>query len=308
METEKKENVKRARNFTDFDKNLLFEIVQKYMNIIENKKTDATNIKIKNEIWDSVKEEFNSNCQSGNRTSKQLHALYDGMKKKARKNLHEDKKELYKTGGGVFTPKSDTIDTKIVETLSTQFKPLENQFDSSANYLKQDVIYVLETGQNVENSVQQSKQQYLEIIGPQLDDSQHILVSKQGDIDKEPIEQLHVPPQIVSTPSTSVKKRNIHLNKSAEKRESSRESYLNKLSTRMIERKNRKDDIDTEITHKKVKILEVDEAIKKKELEAKTMEVEYLKVKYDMELQHMRSKHELELDLLKTELKIKKRI
>ncbi|KAJ8913097.1 hypothetical protein NQ315_006599, partial [Exocentrus adspersus] len=129
-------------------------------------------------------------------------------------------KEMYKTGGGVFTPKSDTIDTKIVETLSTQFKPLENQFDSSANYLKQ------------------------------------------GDIDKELIEQVRVLPQIASTPSTSVKKRNIHSNKSAEKKESSPESYLNKLFTRM-ERKNRKDDIDTEITHKKVKILEVDEAIKK---------------------------------------------
>ncbi|KAJ8913098.1 hypothetical protein NQ315_006600 [Exocentrus adspersus] len=75
METENKENVKRARNFSDFDKNLLFEIVQKYINIIENKQTDATNIKIKNEIWDS----------SGNRTSKQLHDLYDGIKKSKKK-------------------------------------------------------------------------------------------------------------------------------------------------------------------------------------------------------------------------------
>ncbi|KAJ8915537.1 hypothetical protein NQ315_012420 [Exocentrus adspersus] len=91
---------KRSRNFTDFDKNLLFEI-------------------------------------AGSRTSKQLHALYDGMKKKARKNMHEDKKEIYKTGGGQFTPKSDTLDTKIVETLAVQFKPLSNVFDSSATYIEE---------------------------------------------------------------------------------------------------------------------------------------------------------------------------
>lgn len=42
---------------------------------------------------------------------------------------------MYKTGGGVFVPKSDSLDTKIIQTMGVQFKPLENPFDSSAVYL-----------------------------------------------------------------------------------------------------------------------------------------------------------------------------
>lgn len=89
---DEKENVqKRSKNFTDFDKNVLFEITQQYKHVIENKRTDACNTKMKNETWELIKEKFNANCQSGKRTAKQLHALYDGMKKKARKNMLEDK-------------------------------------------------------------------------------------------------------------------------------------------------------------------------------------------------------------------------
>lgn len=42
--------MKRARNFSDFDINVLFGIVQNYLHIVENKKkTDDSIVKLKNE-------------------------------------------------------------------------------------------------------------------------------------------------------------------------------------------------------------------------------------------------------------------
>ena len=82
----------RSRNFSDFEKNLLFEIVRdKYLDIIENKKTDGTTIAKKQEAWEKIMHLYNCQAQTGKRSAKQLHALYDVMKKHARKNLHEDK-------------------------------------------------------------------------------------------------------------------------------------------------------------------------------------------------------------------------
>ncbi|KAJ8935905.1 hypothetical protein NQ314_012594 [Rhamnusium bicolor] len=48
---------------------------------IENKKTDATTIRHKNEDWAQITQKYNSNCQTGPRNQKQLHALYDILKK-----------------------------------------------------------------------------------------------------------------------------------------------------------------------------------------------------------------------------------
>lgn len=41
---------------------------------------------------------------------------------------------MYKTGGGTFCPKTTTVDEKVVALLTPQFKPLTNEFDSSAPY------------------------------------------------------------------------------------------------------------------------------------------------------------------------------
>ncbi|KAH1021729.1 hypothetical protein HUJ04_011213 [Dendroctonus ponderosae] len=103
--------------------------------IIENKKTDSTNAKLKSETWETIKEKFNASCQGEYRTAKQLHALYNGIKKKARKNLNDDRKEMYKTGRGISAAESNELDMKVVETLGVQFQPLTNPFDSSTKHI-----------------------------------------------------------------------------------------------------------------------------------------------------------------------------
>ncbi|KAK4882199.1 hypothetical protein RN001_005518 [Aquatica leii] len=125
----------RSRNFTEFEKNLLFEIVtNNYIDIIENKKTDGVSCAKKQVAWEEISVKFNSQAQTGPRTAKQLHSLYDILKKNARSNLHSDKRNLYKTGGGTFTPKSTILDEKIVALLKPQFQPLVNNSDSSQEY------------------------------------------------------------------------------------------------------------------------------------------------------------------------------
>ncbi|KAJ8952307.1 hypothetical protein NQ314_007563 [Rhamnusium bicolor] len=143
---------KRSRNFTDYDRNLLFELVIQYKHVLENKKTDGTSVKQKNEAWDEITLKYNSSCQTGPRNAKQLHALYDGIKKKARKNLHDDKKNLFQTGGGTFTPQSDELDLKIATILKPQYQALTNCFDSSAAYF-QGKLLLLSEKENIKSAI-----------------------------------------------------------------------------------------------------------------------------------------------------------
>lgn len=39
------------RNFTNFEREILLQLTEKYISIIENKKTNATTIKEKQETW-----------------------------------------------------------------------------------------------------------------------------------------------------------------------------------------------------------------------------------------------------------------
>jgi predicted dithiol-disulfide oxidoreductase (DUF899 family) len=82
----------RAKNFTENEKNALFEIVTtKYKGIIENKQLDAVTVAKRNLAWQEIAKQFNAQSHTGKRSAKQIHALYDNLKKTARSNLHSDK-------------------------------------------------------------------------------------------------------------------------------------------------------------------------------------------------------------------------
>jgi uncharacterized coiled-coil protein SlyX len=86
----------RAKNFTENEKNALFEIVTtKYKGIIENKQSDAVTIAKRNLAWQEIAKKLNAQSQIGKRSAKQIHALYDNLKKTARSNLHSDKVSVY---------------------------------------------------------------------------------------------------------------------------------------------------------------------------------------------------------------------
>lgn len=82
---------KRSANFTEHEKEVLVTLVQKYFDIIENKKTNAVFNKKKLECWEKLACEYNSTSTSGLRTGVQLKSAYEQFKKTAKQHKAQDK-------------------------------------------------------------------------------------------------------------------------------------------------------------------------------------------------------------------------
>lgn len=109
--TQKKND--RASNFGEKEVNILIDLIIKYRNIIESKRTDATSWKEKNEMWEQICSEFNSR-NSVVRTTKSLRSKYESFKKDLRKKKAKDKNLKFQTGGGnyievIYTPTEEKL-------------------------------------------------------------------------------------------------------------------------------------------------------------------------------------------------------
>ncbi|CAH1105737.1 unnamed protein product [Psylliodes chrysocephalus] len=96
-----KNKTTRAPNFSTREKHVLFDIISKYKDIIENKKTDASSTSDKLKAWARNSLEFNS--VSPNFVSRPILSLkkfYENKKKEVRKQVAEERKEVLLTGGG----------------------------------------------------------------------------------------------------------------------------------------------------------------------------------------------------------------
>lgn len=82
---------KRARNFSDYEVNVLLSLVRKYVRILEYKKTDSNTIRIKNNAWQQIAREYNNVNWREPRSAKMLKEKYVNMKKRMRKATIEDK-------------------------------------------------------------------------------------------------------------------------------------------------------------------------------------------------------------------------
>jgi predicted dithiol-disulfide oxidoreductase (DUF899 family) len=59
----------------------------KYKGIIENKQSDAVTVAKRNLAWQEIAKQFNAQSQTGKRSAKQIHALYDDLKQDREKQL-----------------------------------------------------------------------------------------------------------------------------------------------------------------------------------------------------------------------------
>nr|CAH7765791.1 unnamed protein product [Callosobruchus chinensis] len=66
--------------------------------VLENKKTDSTTWRQKDEAWDKITNYFNSQTTEYARTKESLRKFYDILKKNLRKDVAEEKREIFKTG------------------------------------------------------------------------------------------------------------------------------------------------------------------------------------------------------------------
>lgn len=68
--------------FSDFERKTLVNLVVKYREIVENKKTCSSMIARKKEIWERITSEYNQNPNVKKRLTKQLKKLWENMKAK----------------------------------------------------------------------------------------------------------------------------------------------------------------------------------------------------------------------------------
>ncbi|KAI4455428.1 apontic [Holotrichia oblita] len=127
-------NKTRGPNYSSDEKCILINIIAKYKNIIENKKTDATTWKEKENTWKKITSEFNSQCCGNYRSTESLKKYYENQKKMLRKNVVENKKKMQQTGGGTCTPRQDKNEDILLSLISNKtVYGLENMYDSDAN-------------------------------------------------------------------------------------------------------------------------------------------------------------------------------
>lgn len=132
------EKEKRAANFTQSEVDLLIDIVLKFKHIIENKQTDATTWKDKNQAWEKITEEFNASSGNYPRSLKTLRAKYDMVKKGIRKKCSVLKMEQNKTGGGqcptTLTAGEEKILSLTPNTMVGLLSRFDTDFDCAGNY------------------------------------------------------------------------------------------------------------------------------------------------------------------------------
>ncbi|XP_062533619.1 uncharacterized protein LOC134202608 [Armigeres subalbatus] len=127
---------KRAKNFTKDDVELLTELVFRFRNVIENKKTDGVTTKQKNEAWIKIAAEFSASA-SHPRNADQLKNYYKNTKSTLKKELAKEKSDLFRTGGGAATMKRNP-DNPIYALVQQEVTPLSNPYDSSSTYFNEE--------------------------------------------------------------------------------------------------------------------------------------------------------------------------
>ena len=89
----------RSKNFTDTEKNLLLNLVDKYKNSIECKKTVSKTLKQKSEAWASLCEKFNFASTYTKRKVKNLPSFWKNLKTRAKSDCAYMRRERLKIGG-----------------------------------------------------------------------------------------------------------------------------------------------------------------------------------------------------------------
>lgn len=89
---------KRTVNFTNDEKSVLTELVIKYRDLIENKKSDATTNADKARGWKRLSEDFNALSTHCKRSPESLKTCWENIKRQTKKQSASRKRELFKTG------------------------------------------------------------------------------------------------------------------------------------------------------------------------------------------------------------------
>lgn len=95
MKSERKK--KRSANFSNIEKSVLINIISKHKHTIE----DSVSARDKNKAWKQIAQEINSSGPTCPRDVDCLKRCYDNRQKLLRRSVASQKREVYRTGGGL---------------------------------------------------------------------------------------------------------------------------------------------------------------------------------------------------------------
>ncbi|CAH0562972.1 unnamed protein product [Brassicogethes aeneus] len=135
---------RRVVTFQPAERICLVDLVQKYFQVVECKKTDACSSKAKWQQWNVIAEEFNSKAIYIARETQALKTAWENMKKKAKSIITKENQNRLATGGGPLPvpEKGDAAVEKIITLLRPVVQGLENDLDSDNVYgiTSEDII------------------------------------------------------------------------------------------------------------------------------------------------------------------------
>uniref|UniRef100_A0A6P7H9Y7 Myb/SANT-like DNA-binding domain-containing protein 3 n=1 Tax=Diabrotica virgifera virgifera TaxID=50390 RepID=A0A6P7H9Y7_DIAVI len=118
--------IKMAKRVTNFSKNketLLLDLVLKYKDLLECKKTDTTNNKMKWEVWMKLAKEFNSVSGETTRDVKVLQNKYENLKRTKQKYASGTR------GGPSQNPVFTNTDEALQEIIGPQITGMQSSYD-----------------------------------------------------------------------------------------------------------------------------------------------------------------------------------
>jgi len=124
----------RSGNFSSFEKDIVFALIESHKGVLESKKTDAISVLAKKQTWMALADQFNAVNGVCKRSYKQLQCWWENQKKRARRNIADNRVKMFATGGGPSTSTSDSWDEKVASISSCTLFPLQNVLHSDAEY------------------------------------------------------------------------------------------------------------------------------------------------------------------------------
>jgi hypothetical protein len=122
---------KRSTNFSAREETLLVELVRKYKNKIECKKSDTNTNKIKVQAWIDLSKGYNAISGDTYRDPKVLRSKYENLKKRTKQKLADEKASKFGTGGGPEEHFHMTeVDVNIKEIIGKQLNGFPSEFDN----------------------------------------------------------------------------------------------------------------------------------------------------------------------------------
>lgn len=128
-----KEKKKRV-NFTVEERQLLIKLVEKFKQTVENKRTNGVTPKEKDQAWEKLSFEFNSEGVNIFRSKDQLKKFWANVKQTERANAAEEKKSIFKTGGGSGLSQNPPDETVLSIINLKTVVGLENEYDDNNSF------------------------------------------------------------------------------------------------------------------------------------------------------------------------------